>query len=87
MAEPIGTGGLVDSETALERETDVLTQRFPQVPRDELGRYVRDTYAELKRDAHIESHLLAVTRAQVTEKLRARGFEIHVRSEDRDAAQ
>ncbi len=68
MTEPIGTGGLVDTETALRREVDVLTQRFPQLERDELERYVQETYAELKRDAEVEAHLFALTRARVTEK-------------------
>jgi hypothetical protein len=82
MSEPIGSGGLVDVETALRREVDILSQRFPTVDRDELDRTVRDTYAELKQHADVESHLLAVTRAQVTEKLREQGAEIHVRTED-----
>jgi protein-tyrosine phosphatase-like protein len=82
MNEPIGTDGLVDSETALQREVDVLSQRFPQMERDELERYVRDTYAELERDAEVRAHLVAVTRARVTEKLRERGEPIHVRSEE-----
>jgi hypothetical protein len=82
MTEPIGTGGLVDTETALRREVDVLTQRFPQLERDELERYVQETYAELKRDAEVEAHLIALTRARVTEKLRERGVDIHVHTDD-----
>lgn len=82
MSEPIGTGGLVDTETALQREVDVLSQRFPQLEREELERYVQDTYAELEQDAQVRAHLVAVTRARVTEKLRERGVTIHVRSEE-----
>jgi len=82
MTEPIGMGGLVDTATALRREVDVLTERFPQLERDELERYVQETYAELKRDAEVEAHLVALTRARVTEKLRERGIDIHVRTED-----
>jgi hypothetical protein len=81
MSEPIGSGGLVDVETALRRETDILAQRFPTVDRADLDRTVRATYDELKSNAEVESHLLAVTRAQVTEKLREQGAEIHVRTE------
>jgi hypothetical protein len=81
MTEPIGSGGLVDVETALRREVDILEQRFPTVDRAQLERTVRATYDELKHDASVESHLLAVTRAQVTEKLREQGAEIHVRTE------
>jgi hypothetical protein len=84
MTEHTGMGGIVDTETALQREVEVLTQRFPLVARAELERCVRDTYEELKRDAEVEAHLLAVTRAQVTEKLRERGEEVHVRSDTDD---
>jgi hypothetical protein len=82
MAEPLGKGGLVDTGTALHREVEVLAARFPQVEREELDRCVHETYAELEHDAEVQSHLVAVTRAQVTEKLRARGYEVHVRSEE-----
>jgi hypothetical protein len=61
---------------------DILAQRFPTVDRADLDHTVRATYEELTKDAEVESHLLAVTRAQVTEKLRERGAEIHVRTED-----
>jgi hypothetical protein len=84
MTEPIGTGGLVDTETALQREVDVLAQRFPDVGRAEIERSVRETFDQLKQDAQVESHLLAVTRAQTTEKLRERGATIHVRSDTVD---
>ncbi len=84
MSEPIGSGGLVDVETALRREVDILAQRFPTVDRADLDHTVRATYDELKHDAEVESHLLAVTRAQVTEKLREQGAEIHVRSDSAD---
>jgi hypothetical protein len=80
MNEPIE--GLVDSETAIRREIDVLAQRFPKVPRAELEQEVRRAYAELESGAHVRAHLLAVTRAKVTENLRQRGEEIHVRGED-----
>jgi hypothetical protein len=85
MTEPAGAGGLVDTETALQREVDVLHQRYPDLQREELEHYVRDTYEELKHDAEVRSHLIALTRAQVTEKLRERGAKIHVQSEDDDA--
>jgi len=47
-----------------------------------LDRYVRDTYTELEHDAEVRAHLVAVTRAMVTEKLRARGEKIHVHGEE-----
>jgi hypothetical protein len=85
MNEPIGTGGLVDTEAALRREVEVLALRFPQADRAEIDRCVRDTYEELRRDAEIEAHLLAVTRARVTAKLQERGYQVHVRGEGGDA--
>jgi hypothetical protein len=78
--EPIE--GLLDSETALRREVDVLAERFPRLPRQDLEREVRATYAELESHASVHAHLLAVTRAKVTEDLRQRGEEIHVRTDD-----
>jgi hypothetical protein len=82
MNEPIGTDGLVDTETALQREVDVLAQRFPEVDHTELERCVHDTYAALEHDAQVRAHLVAVTRAKVTETLRTRGEKIHVREEE-----
>jgi hypothetical protein len=61
MTEPIGTGGLVETETALQREVDVLAERFPKVDRGDVDRLVRDTFAQLKPDAEVVSHLIAVT--------------------------
>jgi hypothetical protein len=72
MNEPVGTDGLVETETALQREVEVLAQRFPEVDHAELERCVRQTYEELERGAHIQAHLFALTRAQVTEKLSGR---------------
>jgi hypothetical protein len=82
MNEPIGTDGLVSTETALQREVDVLAQRFPEMDRAELDRFVRETYAELENEAEVRAHLVAVTRATVTEKLRVRGEKIQVRAEE-----
>ena len=82
MNEPVSTDGLVDTETALRREVDVLAQRFPETDRAELQKCVYDTYAELERGAEVKAHLVALTRAQVSEKLRQRGESVHVRSDD-----
>jgi hypothetical protein len=84
MNGPIGAHGLVDIETALQREVEVLTLRFPQVDRAEIDRCVRDTYDELRRGAEVKAHLLAVTRAKVTDQLQERGYQVHVRGEDVD---
>lgn len=84
MTDPVNVGGIVDIETALQREIDVLAQRFPQVERTDLERRVRDTYSQLKHGAEIQAHLLAVTSAQVTRTLGEEGVAIHVRGADAD---
>lgn len=82
MTEPAASGGVVDPETALRREADALAERFPDVDRAELDERVHATYQRLKRDATIDSHLVAMTEKQVTEELRERGETVHVRGED-----
>ena len=71
-------------ETALRREVEVLAQRFPDMDRGELQRCVYDTYVELERGAEVRAHLVALTRAQVSEELRLRGERVHVRTEEAD---
>ena len=68
--EPID-GGLVDPATALDREVDILAQRFPEVGRDEIDQRVHDTYDEVTEDATVKSHLSAVTENKVTNDLLA----------------
>jgi hypothetical protein len=82
MTEPAGNGGVVNPEVALRREVDTLTQRFPDVDRDELEQEVHATYDRLKEEARVDAHLVAMTEGQVTDELRKRGEEVHVRGED-----
>jgi hypothetical protein len=72
-----GVAHLGDIETAMQREVDILCQRFPTADRDEIDTCVRTTYDELLRDAEIEAHVLAVTRAKVSETMRQRGYHVH----------
>ena len=72
-----GVAHLGDIETALRREIEILGERFPDAPRDEVGQLVRDTYAELLRHAEIETHVLSLTRPKVVEQLRERGYQLH----------
>ncbi len=76
MSEPVNAGGIADTETALQREIDLLAQRFPHLERSDLEQRVRDTYDQLKRDATVEAHLIAVTRARVTQALRDEGVQL-----------
>ena len=72
-----GVAHLGDIDTALRRETDILRERFPDAPPAEVDQLVRDTYAELLRDAEVETHVLSLTRPRVIERLRERGHELH----------
>ena len=76
------TGGIVNVDVALRRQVDALTLRFPDVDQSELEQLVHRTYDRLKDDAAVESHLVSMTEGQVTDELRRRGEEVHVRSED-----
>jgi hypothetical protein len=69
MPEPVGAHGVNDPEVALLHEAETLSHRFPQVPRDELDRRLHAAYDELRRHARIQSHLIALTTAHVTEDL------------------
>jgi protein-tyrosine phosphatase-like protein len=69
----VRTGGVVTAlETELERITDDLAGRFPDVARAELARAIRETYEQLARTATVKAHLLNVTRSVVMSELRAR---------------
>ncbi|WP_433379866.1 three-helix bundle dimerization domain-containing protein [Actinoplanes sp. CA-142083] len=82
MTEPASSGGLVDPETALQREVETLGQRFPEVDRAELDERVHTVYERLSSDAAVDTHLVAMTEKQVTEELREGGADVHVRGED-----
>lgn len=72
-----GVAHLGDVDTALRRETDILRERFPDAPPAEVDQLVRDTYADLLRNAEVETHVLSLTRPRVIERLRDRGYERH----------
>jgi hypothetical protein len=72
-----GVAHLGDIDTALRRETDILCERFPDAPRAEVDQLVQATYAELLRDAEVETHVLSLTRPRVIEQLRERGYALH----------
>ncbi len=82
MTEPANSGGLIDPETALQREVETLSQRFPDVDPAELDERVHVTYDRLSDEASVDSHLVAMTEKQVTEELREGGADVHVRGEE-----
>ena len=56
-------------ERSLDRVIETLVARFPRIDADAVTQCVYATYASLKRDATIESHLTALTRRRATETL------------------
>ncbi|MEU0559535.1 three-helix bundle dimerization domain-containing protein [Dactylosporangium sp. NPDC006015] len=72
-----GVAHLGDIDTALRREADILSERFPDAPRAEVDALVHEVYAELLRDAEVETHVLSLTRPRVIEQLRERGYDLH----------
>jgi hypothetical protein len=63
---------ILDAE--LEREADVIAERFPDVPRATIDEAVREVYHELAATATVRAHLFTVTRSVVMNRLRAQGF-------------
>lgn len=68
------TEGIVDTEKALEREVDILSERFPDGEREALDRDVRAAYTALQQEARVGGHLVALTRARVIDRLRELGI-------------
>jgi hypothetical protein len=81
MNEPVGAHGVDDPQVALGHEVEKLAQRFPDVPRGELSRRVQSAYARLRGQAKVESHLIALTSAQVTAELVGDGRQVQPRAE------
>jgi hypothetical protein len=72
-AERAGMIAFGDLETALQRETEVVAERFPNTDPGDVDRLVRDVFAELRDDSTVEAHLLAVTRNAAIRRLEAQG--------------
>lgn len=66
---------LGDAETALRREAEAVAERFPDVDPAAVDACVREVYAELKAEASVETHLLALTRSRAVERLERQGNE------------
>ena len=77
MSEPAGTNGLVDTETALQREAEVIGARFPEVSRAEVERRLRESFEQLANGATVQSHLVTVAGAALTNELLAEGKHFH----------
>jgi hypothetical protein len=62
-----------DLESALQREVEIVAERFPSTDATVVEQTVRDVFAELRNDANVEAHLLAVTRNEAISRLEAQG--------------
>ena len=61
----------VDAE--LDREVDLVAERFPDVPRATIDGAIRRTYHELAVNATVRAHLFTITGSVVMNRLRAEG--------------
>jgi hypothetical protein len=80
--EPIATDGLVDAETALAREADLISERFPDEKPDDVQRRLHERFDELSEHATIRSHLVTVASSAVIGDLMAEGREFHAPAAD-----
>jgi hypothetical protein len=63
---------LLDAE--LEREADVIAERFPDVSHSAIDEAVHKVYHELAATATVRAHLFTITGSVVMNQLRAQGF-------------
>jgi hypothetical protein len=73
MTDPVNAGGLVNNETALERETELISERFPELSRDEIDQRLHANFDQLDETATIKSHLVTVAGSELTNELLAEG--------------
>jgi hypothetical protein len=83
MAHPRGTEqhgddrpGMIpfgDLETALRREADAVAERFPDTDFAVVDTAVREVFAELRAEAAVETHILALTRNRAFDRLEEQG--------------
>jgi hypothetical protein len=76
---------MIDVETVLRREADIVAAHFPDQPRAEIDELVHETYSELDETATVKAHLVAVTGAVVSEHLREGGAEFHAAGDVRES--
>jgi len=65
------------TEADLDREVDVIAERFPDVPRATIDDAVHEVYRELAATATVRAHLFTITGSVVMNRLRAQGFSYH----------
>jgi hypothetical protein len=60
-------------ETAITREVEIIAARFPDTDVAVVERAVRDVFTELRERADVETHVLALTRHRVYDRLQEEG--------------
>ncbi len=69
VAEPHHLTGLTDADASLDRLSESLALRFPDVRTDVVRRIVRESYTALARSAKVSVHLLTLTERFARERL------------------
>ena len=72
-AERSGMIAFGDLELGIRREVEVVQERFPDTDPAIVDRTVRELFDELRNDATVEAHLLAVTRNEAIRRLEEAG--------------
>ncbi|GAA0906918.1 hypothetical protein GCM10009557_81900 [Virgisporangium ochraceum] len=72
-AERSGMIAFGDLELGIRREVEVVRERFPDTDPAIVDGTVRELFAELRTDATVEAHLLAVTRNEAIRRLEEAG--------------
>jgi hypothetical protein len=70
-------------ETAIAREAQAIAQRFPDTDIAVVEQAVRDVFAELRAEAEVETHLLALTRHRVYDRLQEQGHAFQPAASDK----
>ncbi|MDG4797344.1 hypothetical protein [Micromonospora sp. WMMD1082] len=68
-------GALDDPERAVEREIEVVAERFPDTDVTAVEAAVRQVVAELRAEAEVETHVLALARHRVYDRLIEQGYD------------
>ncbi|MEJ3742600.1 hypothetical protein WEI85_04795 [Actinomycetes bacterium KLBMP 9797] len=62
-----------NTDNAIRNEVETIAQRFPDTDVAVVDAAVREVFGELRAEAEVETHLLALTRHRVYDRLQAQG--------------
>lgn len=66
---------LANPEIALRHEVEAVAERFPDTDVAVVEAAIHEVYAELRTEAEVETHLIALTRHRVYDRLQEQGHE------------